>query len=213
MGTPGKALALAPVWGSLARRVGRDFRTLFRLEGMDGPSCRYLPQAELFLLLHRIGIPPDKPPGAERWGLVGVVQDKLHDQLRHQANQRSRDFERRTLLRREKDMVMRQDPGLAAVDAADERRVFLDRFLPGLRETRPELFRSTLAVLARLHIEESWDDQDLARKYPEYTAVRPRVEIVGKRSDWALERAGFGSVRHARKYLECKWIQFSRRTE
>ena len=210
MNSRGKTRVLAAVWGSVALQVGRQFQTLFRLEGMDGPHSRYVPEADIYLLLDRMIIHPTKPPDPDDWGLVGIVRDRLRDQLRHQAKQRKKDFERRALFKRETDLVARQDPAFAEVDASDERLAFLNRVLPAF-QSRQELFKSALAVVARLYIEESWDDADLVLNFTDYGDIRLRVNRLWKRTDQDLEQAGYGSVRRARKYLETKWMEYGGR--
>jgi len=213
MTSRGKTPILAPVWGNLARRVGRDFQTLFRLEGMDGPFGRHVPEADLFLILNRLRISASSRFGAESWRIRRRVEDKLHDHLRYQAAKRARDFKRRTDFPREKDLSTREDRAISGVDAADERCAFLESFLPPLKRTNPALYQSALAIVARLHVEESWDDQELAKRYVEYPSVRAQVLLLRGRTDLALRRSGFGALRRARKLLGIKWKEFLGRWE
>ncbi len=203
------APVIAPAWESAARRVGSNFGTLFKVEGMSGPFGVYVPLAELFFVLTSLGLSPWVAPTTPAF--VVVVEDRLRDRLRHQARQRRKQFERRRQLPHERDMVVRLDPGLIAVDDSEERSAFLKWALSRLAR-RPQLYRSALAFVARTYKEGDWNDDGLVAGTSGYQAVRARVDLLGQIvTDRMLEGAGFGSVRRARKYFADRWTEFAAR--
>ena len=207
--TIGGATFLAPVWGNLARRVGNGFRKYFRLEGMDGAHARYEPEAEIFLILHRMRISAkSNAPITVAW----KVRDRLSDDLRFKVAQRRRSLDRRATLPRERDLASRQDPALAEVEAVDESAAFFAKALAKIERSKPAMLRSALAFAARFMIEMGWNDSALVGRFPQYRAVRAQVTLLRPATDLVVERAGFGSFRRASAYLRTEMGAFQRRS-